>query len=279
MVGIELDEEAQLCLAAMKVGNQLPANVQQALQDPNWKKAVDAEYNSLVDHGVWKVTTVPTGRAVVGSRWNFEIKRGANGEILKYKARFVAKGFTQVYGRDYQDTYSPTVKLSSIRCLLACAAQTNCEVYQMDIKTAYLNADIDEEMYINQPEGFEKKGKNGERLACKLIKSLYGLKQSGRNWYLTLANFLKKLGFEASINDPCLFTKVIKKVYYYVCMWVDDIIYFSTDNRFYLQFKQQVEKEFTIGHLSPLHWFLGMKITCERGAISISQAQYIKDLL
>ena len=168
-----------------------------------------------------------------------------------------------------------TVRLSNIRCMWAIAAQLKCKVYQMDIKTAYLNAAIDEDIYLEQPEGFNK----GKGLYCHLLKSLYGLKQSGRNWYKLLSNFLVKLGFQPSKADQCLFVKVINNVYYYVAIWVDDIIYFSADPGFHNAFQQQMATEFTIGECGELNWFLGMKISCQPGRIEASQEQYIEALL
>jgi hypothetical protein len=271
-----LDGEALLCHSAMS--NNVPSSAKEALQDPNWKKAMQDEYNSLVSNKVWDVSTLPQGRTAIGGKWHFVIKYGADGNVLKYKARYVAKGFTQVFGRDYGETYSPTVNLATIRCLLAVAAQLQCEVYQMDIKTAYLNAGIEEDIYMRQPEGFEEHS-TGKQHVCHLKKSLYGLKQSGRNWYLTLSGYLTSLGFTSSDNDPCLFTKVIHSVYYYVCVWVDDIIYFSSDTKFSKEFQVQISKKFTIGDVAPLHWFLGMKIERQRGRIVISQQQYIETLL
>jgi hypothetical protein len=276
--GEAFDDEALMCQSAVDIGG-VPTNVQEAMQDPNWKQAMTDEYQSLNKNGVWSLTSLPNGRKAIGGRWHFVIKHGPNGEVVKYKARYVAKGFTQVYGRDYQETYSPTVKLSTIRCLLACAAQLQCGVQQMDIKTAYLNAEIDEEIYMRQPEGFTKTGKQGQQLVCKLHKSIYGLKQSGRNWYHTISSYLYSLGFNPSINGPCLFVKVTGGTYYYVCIWVDDIIYFSVDPNFVNEFKEQIEKRFTISDLTPLHWFLGMKLECTPGRIEVSQRQYVDALL
>ena len=131
---------------------------------------------------------------------------------MRYKARLVAKGFSQVTGRDYNEIYSPTTRLSTIRILSSYELRNGSELKQMDIPTAYLNADIDEEIFMQQPESFEKYNDQRNPLVCKLNKNLYGLKQSGRNWYLTIKGFLGGLGFVPSIQDECLFIKSIKEI-------------------------------------------------------------------
>lgn len=278
--GEQFDDEAHLCMVAVEMNDNLPRNATEALKDPNWKRAMEDEFNSLTRNNVWNLELLPNGRTAIGGKWHFVIKRGANGEVIKYKARYVAKGYTQQYGRDYSETYSPTVKLSTIRCLLSCAAQLKCELYQMDIKTAYLNAPIDEEIYMHQPDGFSQQGSSGAKLVCKLVKSLYGLKQSGRNWYKTLLGYLELLGFISSYSDSCLFTRKNKHgIFEYVCVWVDDIIYFSQDSTFADRFKLDIAKKFTIGDQSQLTWFLGMKVNCTPGRVEISQHQYITTLL
>ena len=163
------------------------------MADPAWRQAMQAEFNSLKENRTWKLVKRPPQRKVVQGKWDFRVKRSAEGEIIRNKARFVAKGYTQVEGLDYKETFAPTAKLSTFRVLLACAAHEGVIPRQMDIKTAYLHADIDEEIFLEQPEGFVEEGK--EDHVCKLQKSLYGLKQSGRNWYQLLSRILEIVGF------------------------------------------------------------------------------------
>ena len=161
------------------------------------------EYNSLVENKVWELVE-NKGNKPIGSRWHFAVKFGSSGEITRYKARFVAKGFSQVPGRDYNETYSPSTRLSTIRVLISYALYKNTELKQMDLKTAYLRADIEEKIFMQQPERFENSDKQGNPFICKLRKRL---KQSVRSWYLTIKNFLSQLGFTAAIHDECLFMK------------------------------------------------------------------------
>ena len=184
-------------------GMLLPSSAAEALNDPNWKEAMDREYQSLMDNNVWSLVAKPEGRSVIGSKWHFAYKMDAQGNIVKYKARFVARGFTQLAGIDYNETFSPTARISTLRLALALGVSMGIQFHQMDIKTAFLNAPIDEVIYIQQPEGYEQ----GNGLVCLLAKSLYGLKQSGKNWYKRLMRRLKALGFISSVHDICLLFK------------------------------------------------------------------------
>ena len=189
------------------VNNELlPKSIDEAIRDKNWYEAMKLEYNSLVENKVWELVE-NKGNKPIGCRWHFALKFAPSGEVTRYKAGFVAKGFSQVPGRHYNETYSPTTRLSTIRVLISYAVYKNTELKQMDIKTAYLNADIEEEIFMQQPEGFEKFDNQGNPLICKLKNSLYGLKQSGRNWYLKIKNFLSQLGFTPAVQDECLFIK------------------------------------------------------------------------
>ena len=238
----------------------MPKNANEALQNAKWAEAMTKEHRSLIENEAWDLVTLPEGRTAVGGRWHLCVERGSSGEILRYKARYVAKGYSQVYGRDYDETFSPTVKLSTVRCILACAAQETCNVDQMDIRTAFLNAPIDEEVYVCQPEGFEEYDERGSLLYCKLKTSLYGLNQAGRNWYMTISEYLKFLGFEESRYDHCLFVRCDGKTRSYICLWVDDLIYFSTDSDFSNYFRDKIAERFQISDQSQLSWFLGMKV-------------------
>jgi hypothetical protein len=170
----------------------IPASYSEAMLSPEsakWKKAMDEEMSSLVDNDTYELTPVPEGRSVVGGRWVYAVKLGPKNQE-KFKARYVAKGYSQIENVDYTETFSPTARVTSIRMLMQLAIQEGHLVHQMDVKTAYLNADIDCELYVQQPEGFIRAGNNGDKLVCKLKKSLYGLKQSGRMWNNMLHKYL-----------------------------------------------------------------------------------------
>ena len=144
-------------------------------QARQWKQATDSEYKSLIENDTWDLVELPNGRTSIGCRWVFKVKHQSNGRVERFKGRLVAKGYAQKYGIDYDETFSPVVRFSSIRTLLAFAVQNGMLIHQMDVETAFLNGNLDEEIYMDQPEGYGIPGK--EHLVCKLKKSLYGLKQ------------------------------------------------------------------------------------------------------
>ena len=210
-------------LSQLAIDTLLPKNVDDALQRPNWFEAMKNEYDPLVENNVWSL--VKSDEKPVGSRWHFALKFDLDGDICRYKARFVAKGFSQVFGKDFYETYSPTTRLSAIRILMSLAISNDFQLKQMDIKTAYLSAPIEEDVVIKQPEGFEILDEKGKPFVCNLKKSLYGLKQSGINWFLTLKAFLITLRFVNSFHDDCLFIKKQdEKIVGILCLWVDDLI-------------------------------------------------------
>ncbi len=137
------------------------------------------EYNSFVVNNIWSLVPLPKGRNSISCKWLFKIKHGVDGEVERYKAKLVARGFTQAFRVDYNETFAPVAKFVLINCILALAAIKDMEIHQMDVKTAFLNGDFEEEIYMEQPEGFTQKE---EHLVCKLHKSLYGLKRSPKAW-------------------------------------------------------------------------------------------------
>ena len=146
-----------------------------------WKEVMDLKYQSLIDNKTWTLTPLPIGRKSIGCKWIFKIKYNANGSVERYKARVVAKGYAQKEGIDYNETFALVAKMTSICTLLAFAIIEDLKVHQMDVKTTFLNGNLEEEIYMDQPEGYVSKGQ--ESLVCKLSKTLYGLKQSPRAWY------------------------------------------------------------------------------------------------
>jgi hypothetical protein len=154
-----------------------PQNTEEALTCENskeWECAMHEEYNSLMANNTWTLVPLHAGRKPVSCKWVFKIKQGENGEVEHYKAKLVARGFTETYRGDYNETFSPVAKFTSIRCILALVALEDMEIHQMDVKTTFFNGELEEEIYMEQPQGFVHQG--GEHLMCKLHKSLYGLK-------------------------------------------------------------------------------------------------------
>ncbi|XP_073126194.1 uncharacterized protein [Henckelia pumila] len=206
----------------------VPRNIQEALDDQNWKSAVLEEMNALEKNKTWDIVDLPKGKRTVGCRWLFNIKCKANGSVERYKACIVAKGFTQTYGIDYQETFAPVAKIHSIRVLLSLAVNLNWQLHQLDIKNAFLNGDLEEEVFMSLPPGFQ--GKYDQNKVCRLRKSLYGLKQSPRVWFERFLKAVKAQGYYQSQADHTMFYKHSKKGQIAVLIvYVDDIILTGDD--------------------------------------------------
>ena len=168
-----------------------PKSMKEAMkceQARQWKQATDSEYKSLIENDTWDLVELPNGRTSTGCRWVFKVKHQSNGRVERFKGRLVAKGYAEKYGIDYDETFSPVVRFSSIRTLLAFAVQNGMLIHQMDVETAFLNGNLDKEIYMDQPERYGIPGK--EHLVCKLKKSLYGLKQSSRCWSTVFKKYM-----------------------------------------------------------------------------------------
>ena len=189
----------------------------------------------------------------------YKVKYGADGQVDKLKARYVAKGYAQVEGLDFFDTYAPTCEPETFRILLATAAQKDLQLGQMDVKSAYLHSNIEEEIYLEQPQGFVKKSNSGQKLVCKLNKSIYGLKQAAKNWYETR-------------NDYCLFVRKEEDgTFSYVLVWVDDIVVAGATEEAVNEIKSMLNENFKMDDRGALNWFLGMQILRSHDKITVDQ--------
>ena len=261
-----------------------PASYKQALRGPQateWEAAIKTEYDSLVSRNTWKLVPRPAGRKLVDSKWVFKLKRDSDGNIARYKARLVARGFTQEHGVDYHETFAPTVRVISIRVVLALAAFHDWDVEQLDVVTAFLEANIDEEIYMRQPEGFRSSDSKGTELVCLLKKALYGLKQAPRNWNKTITAWLEEYGFCQSKVDPCIFIYQKGGQLYILALYVDDSIIAGAAGRFIPEFKAAFGSRFNVQDLGPVSWLLGMTVERDRGTgiIRLGQRQYVLDML
>jgi Reverse transcriptase (RNA-dependent DNA polymerase)/gag-polypeptide of LTR copia-type/Integrase core domain/GAG-pre-integrase domain len=244
-----------------------------------WEEAAQSEYDSIQAAGTWTLVPLPPDRKAIGCKWVFKIKRLANGIIDRYKARLVAKGFAQKEGVDYIETFAPVAKFCSIRALLALAAYHDLEIHQMDVKTAFLNGDLDVDIYMRQPEGFVIKGK--ESLVCKLNKSLYGLKQASRAWYQKIDTVLHSLGFIPSQADHCIYHLYEKGLIMYIALYVDDLLLLSNSLKRLMNLKQELSRLFQMKDLGEAQFVLGIQIQRNRAAhtLSISQHAYVKSVV
>jgi histone deacetylase 1/2 len=205
-----------------------PSSLSEALGDPRWKASMQDEIKALERNHTWHLVPARKGINVIDSKWVFKIKRKADGSIDRYKGRLVAKGFKQRYGMDYEDTFSPVVKVATIRLVLSIAMSRGWCLRQLDVQNAFLHGVLEEEVYMRQPPGFEDLSKPYH--VCKLDKALYGLKQAPRAWYARLSTKLIGLGFKASKSDTSLFIYSKNGVTIFMLIYVDDIIVTSSSS-------------------------------------------------
>lgn len=264
-----------------KVAYGVPITFKEAMDSKKskmWKNAMREEMNSLKENETFILMPLPEGKQAVGGRWVYAVKESPDGSET-YKARYVAKGYGQKEGIDYKETFSPTASMTSVRALMQVAVQEDLTLHQMDVKTAYLHAPMDCEVYVEQPEGFEVKSKTGEHLVCKLNKSLYGLKQSGRNWNLLLHDYLEENGFVQNDADHCVYNRGSESGKVILLVWVDDLIIAASDNTLLRDVKEVLKKRFKMKDMGPLKHFLGIDFSQGEGEIKMTQKRHIEKVL
>ena len=246
-----------------------------ASTNPLWIKSMETEIQALHKNHTWDLVALPPGKKAIGSKWVFKVKLKPDGSLERCKARLVAKGFNQKYGVDYEETFSPVVKMGTIRILLALAASKQWPIYQLDVNNVFLHGDLVEEVYMRVPEGIP----NPLNLVCLLRKSIYGLKQASRVWNDRLVLELINQGFEQSKNDNSLFVKKQSGRICIAAVYVDDVILTGTDSAAITSLKDHLHQLFSIKDLGRLHYFLGYEVDYVDSGIILSQRKFAKDLL
>ncbi|GJX37159.1 ribonuclease H-like domain, reverse transcriptase, RNA-dependent DNA polymerase [Tanacetum coccineum] len=232
-------------------------------------RAMKVELDSINRNNTWELTTLPKGHKAIGLKWVFKTKKDANGNIIKHRARLVAKGYIQEHGIDFEEVFAPVARMETIRLLLAIAANNKWEVHHLDVKSAFLHGDLKEEVYVTQPEGFIKREDNGK--VYRLIKALYGLRQAPRAWNIKLDNTLKSLDFKKCALEQAIYTKTSRDSTLLIGVYVDDL---KID-----KFKAQMEEKFEMSDLGLLAYYLGIEVTQTGGDISIKQTAYANKIL
>jgi hypothetical protein len=250
--------------------------VEDALRDSDWVMAMQEELNNFTSNEVWHLVPRPN-QNVVGTKWVFRNKQDEHGVVTRNKARLVAKGYSQVEGLNFDETYAPVARLESIRILLAYATYHGFKLYQIDMKSAFLNGPIKEEVFVEQPPGFEDS--EYPYHVYKLSKALYVLKQAPRAWYEYLRDFLITNGFKVGKADPTLFTKTIAKDLFVCQIYVDDIIFGSTNKSTCEEFSRIMIQKFEMSMMEELKYFLGFQVKQLQGGTFISQTKYIQYIL
>ena len=227
---------------------------EEAVKSRNWRDAIEA----IEKNKTRELTNLPTGVKPIGVKWIFKTKLKENGEIDKFKARFVAKGYAQQYGVDYTEVFAPIAKMDTIRIILSIAAQYGWNIFQLDVKSAFLHGDLKEEIIVQQPTGFEKKGKKEK--VYKLRKALYGLKQAPRTWYNKIETYFMSNGFERCFCEHALITKSQGGNILIVSLYMDDLIYTGNDKSMCDYFRSSMMSKFEMSDLGRMRYFLGIKI-------------------
>jgi transposase InsO family protein len=286
-------------LAYLSLDDSIPKSYKHALTSPDrqrWEAAMVEELDAIDKHGVYEevlVEDLPEGAKVIGSNWVLALKRNAAGEVQRYKARVVARGDHQRKGVDFGETYAPTARMSHVRLTLAYAAKYGLDVYQMDVRTAFLGSVLHEEVYMRPPPGWERLRSesrqsggtrqsegtdSGQKRVWKLIKSLYGLKQSPYEWYHTLRVFLVELGFVVSRVDGGFFILVKDDTTLILSVYVDDMLMVGSRNLIE-DLKKRLTARFDMHDLGQASFYLGMQIEFDGGYVYLSQQAYLEKVL
>jgi len=243
-----------------------------------WIEAMNAEMESLQSNETWNLTTLPEGKTAIGCKWVYKTKTDELGNVVRYKARLVAQGFTQKYGDDYDEVFAPVARSATLRTMLAIAGSQKMIVKHYDIQAAYLNGDLSHEVYMRQPKGYHQ---GDDSLVCKLKKSLYGLKQGANEWNKRLNNiFTSNMKFSRSKNDPCLYSKEQDGHWLYVSVHVDYLVMATTSESMMVSFEGQMNEFVVMKDLGNLHHYLGIQIARDDdGIFVLHQKQYIEKKL
>lgn len=271
-----LQEQQHNCASADDSSDIEPKTYKQAMSSPHsdmWLEAMQDEMNSLTNTGTYELTELPKDRKAIGCRWVYKLKTSEDGG-MRYKARLVAKGYSQRYGEDFCECFSPVVRAPTIRLLLSMAGKLKFHVIQFDVKTAFLNGHLEEEIYMQQPEGFQR----GNHV-MRLRKSLYGLKQAARAWNTLLKSSLESVGLKQSEADDCLFTMKTSEGVLYLGAHVDDLIVVSSSLSMIDVMETKLAKAFELKNLGQIKQFLGVQIKRhDDGHFSINQEPYISKI-
>ncbi|KAK6131582.1 hypothetical protein DH2020_034596 [Rehmannia glutinosa] len=214
---------------------------------------------------------------IISNKWVFRVKYNANGDVDKFKARLVARGFEQTAGVDFHETFSPVIKPCTIRLIFTLVVTNQWSIQQIDVNNAFLNGDLKETVYMSQPEGFADS--LHPTYVCKLQKALYGLKQAPRAWFLKLTGFLSSIGFKQSVADSSLFYESSNGAQMFILIYVDDIRSFGGDSKQISSVIQLLNDQFALKTLGEVDYFLGMEAHRSAAGLVLSQSKYIHDFL
>ncbi|KAJ0772240.1 putative RNA-directed DNA polymerase [Helianthus annuus] len=253
-----------------------PSSYNEAAKDPMWVEAMNKEMEALFRNNTWTLVDLPPGRKPIGCKWVYKVKYKSSGEIERFKARLVAKGFNQREGLDFGETFSPVVKMVTVRCIIALAVQNDWSLFQLDINNAFLYGTINEDVYMCLPQGYYSPD---ESRVCKLVKSLYGLKQAPRKWNERLSSVLVDYGFVQSKCDHSMYVLARNGVFIVLLVYVDDIVVTGNNIDEVDKIKVVLNSNFQIKDLGKLKYFLGIEVLYNKSGVCLNQRKYCLELL
>lgn len=268
------DVEAELHLAHE---DGEPRSFAEAEGDAAWRAAMQQEMDAVERNRTWELADIPAGHHAITLKWVFKLKKDEAGAVIKHKARLVARGFVQQEGVDFDDAFVPVARMESVRLLLALAAQEGWRVHHMDVKSAFLNGDLKEEVYVHQPPGFVIPGK--ENKVLRLRKALYGLRQAPRAWNDKLDSTLKKMGFQQSPHEASVYRRGKGGNALLVGVYIDDLVITGSKEEEVEEFKAQMKATFQMSDLGLLSFYLEIEVHQDSSGISLHQTAYAKHIV
>jgi hypothetical protein len=254
-----------------------PPTFATAEREASWWAAMTEEMDSIIDNNTWELVELPPGHQAIGLKWVFKVKRDKHGNIIRHKARLIAKGYVQRAGVDIDEVFAPIARMESVRLMLALAAHQGWEVNHMDVKSAFLNGELKEEVYVAQPPGFVIKG--AEKKVLRMRKALYNLKQAPMAWNAKLDATMLVLGFQRSSSEHGVHTRSSGKSRLIVDIYVDNLIITGHGNDDIMAFKVEMKKVFRMSDLGLLTYYLGIEVHQDKTGTTLRQAVYAEKLL
>ncbi|KZV39334.1 retrovirus-related Pol polyprotein from transposon TNT 1-94 [Dorcoceras hygrometricum] len=275
--GEGLSEEEVDAYMVQEVIPDDPILFEEAVKHEKWRKAMDSEISSIENNQTWELMDLPIGAKTIGVKWIYKTKLNERGEIDKHKARLVAKGYSQKQGIDFTEVFAPVARMDTVRMIVALAACRGWDIFQLDVKFAFLHGILSEDVYIEQPKGYVKKGEDHK--VYKLHKALYGLKQAPRAWFSRIESQFISEGFQKCPTEQTLFIKRHGGKILIVSIYVDDLIYTGDDKDLMIEFKTSMMQTFDMTDLGKMKYFLGIEVLQKPEGIFLCQRKYATDVL
>ncbi|KAK2359746.1 putative mitochondrial protein [Trifolium repens] len=273
----EVTEEGDLVHLAF-MGESESINVNDALKDEKWVNAMKEELDSIESNHTWELVDLPHKKKAIDVKWVYKLKLNSKGEVTRHKARLVARGILQKEGIDYDEVFAHVTRMETIRLVTAIANMNDWPMYQMDVKSAFLNGPIEEEVYVTQPPGFVVQSQKSQ--VYKLNKALYGLKQAPRAWNRRIDKFLSDIGFVKCVTEHGVYVKKgVDKGIIVLCLYVDDLLITGSDEGCISEFKEELKREFEMTDLGHISYFLGIEFLRTENGILLHQSRYASEIL